>query len=220
MTRVRPRILEFLGGRVSEFPARCISSLTSEHPSNWPCHRTREEGRRRWCAKRENSTGRSLLLAPWSSLYQWMLVWRRRHASLSFQRAVTPTRLTRTKRRATYTRSAARHSLVTSLETTLETVRPLEPRFPATLLCAPALLFFLLLLIPIHTYIFARARAHTYSDSPIDSCVTCGCNKTTCVCVCVCVHTRRSASCTPTDAHKRQHPFAFLHPRAPQPNSP
>ena len=36
----------------------------------------------------------SLLLAPWSSLYQWMLVWRRRHASLSFQRAVTSTKLT------------------------------------------------------------------------------------------------------------------------------
>lgn len=214
---MRPRILEFLGGRVSEFPARCISSLTSEHPSNWPCHRTREEGRRRWCAKRENSTGRSLLLAPWSSLYQWMLVWRRRHASLSFQRAVTPTRLTRTKRRATYTRSAARHSLVTSLETTLETVRPLEPRFPATLLRVSRSP----LLPPSphpHTHTYSRARAHTYSDSPIDSCVTCGCNKTTCVCVCVC--TRRSASCTRTDAHKRQHPFPFLHPRAPQPNSP
>lgn len=36
----------------------------------------------------------SLLLAPWSLLYQWMLVWRRRYASLSFQRAVTPTKLT------------------------------------------------------------------------------------------------------------------------------
>lgn len=81
--------------------ARCISSLTSTHPLNWPCHRTREEGR--YGARRENSIGRSLLLAPWSSLYQWMLVWRRRHASLSFQRAVTPTRLTRTKRTATYT---------------------------------------------------------------------------------------------------------------------
>lgn len=65
----------------------------------------------------------SLLLAPWSLLYQWMLVWRRRYASLSFQRAVTPTKLTcaefvhtyerRTRTRHTrsrhmYTRASAR----------------------------------------------------------------------------------------------------------------
>lgn len=53
------------------------------------------------------------LSTSWSSLYQWMLVWRRRHASLSFQRAVTPTRLTSTK--PTY--MLHRQSLVTSLET-------------------------------------------------------------------------------------------------------
>jgi hypothetical protein len=52
-----------------------------------------------------------------------MLVWRRRHASLSFQRAVTPTKLTRTKHTGTRKPNTppSRHSLAARLEISLET---------------------------------------------------------------------------------------------------
>lgn len=99
----------------------------------------------------------------WSSLYQWMLVWRRRHASLSFQRAVTPTRLTSTK--PTYT--LRRQSLVTSLET----VHPRAPPFQHPL---SAILRVSCPLLHSHT----RADTHTcaFAWTLMDPCV--------CVCVC------------------------------------
>lgn len=137
----------------------------------------------------------SLSLPPapstsWSSLYQWMLVWRRRHASLSFQRAVTPTRLTSTE--PTYT--LYRQSLVTSLET----VHPRAFRHPrsATLVRVSCPL--------LHTY----TRRNVYPSFRVDSHVSLVCVSDvirTCMCVC----TRAHASYT-----RRRVPF-----RLPPPSS-
>lgn len=112
-----------------------------------------------------------------------MLVWRRRHASLSFQRAVTPTRLTSTK--PTYT--LRRQSLVTSLETVHPRAPPFRHPLSATLVRVSCPL--------LHTYTCRNTYPSFRVDSHGSVCVCVRCNKD----VYVCMHTHR----THTHTHRR-----------------
>lgn len=110
-----------------------------------------------------------------------------------------------------HTRSTARHSLVTSLET----VHPRAFRPPSAILLLCPLPFSFTRILVRHILELSRGLSHVRMLR-MGVFVARGCNKSMYMCTCAHVPVHK----THGHAHSRCHPFAFLHPRAPQPNSP